>query len=121
MWISIFGIIFLFIVYILVGMYFLEIESDWWPYENYESIYWKLIRRKIKSLTKNKPNEYKYDENDSELCWYYKNGSQHGVLALLESPDINLYDNWLVHFLVIFWPICCLIELINYTKYKISN
>ena len=53
---SIIGIIFLLILYTFIGIYCLEVESDWWPCVNYESIYWKLIRRKLQSLSKNKPS-----------------------------------------------------------------
>ena len=117
---SICGIIFLLILYTFIGIYCLEVESDWWPCVNYESIYWKLIRRKLQSLSKNKPNEYKYDiKND--LYWYQPFGSKNGVLAIFESPDIDIYENGLTKIIVIFWPIVCLMELINYIKYKIKG
>ena len=108
---SIIGIIFLCIIYGVIGLSILNFETE----NNYlfkiKSIYWYLLDYKLQNLCKSKPNNYKYDQ-EKYIYWYYKDNSNVGI-PICESPDINLFDSILYKIILIFWPIFCIVELIR--------
>jgi len=108
---SIIGIIFLTIIYLLFGLVILNFETEFNYLFKIKSIYWYLLDYKLQYLCKSKPNNYKYD-NEKYIYWYYKDNSNTGI-QVSESPDIESFDNIIYKIILIFWPIFFIIELVR--------
>lgn len=116
----VFGIIFCIIFYSLCGAYIIDKETDGLYYGNkyenlFESLYWKLLKRQLKNLCLNDPEHYEYI---NDIHWYYKDpNKKQGVLAMIESPDINIFDSILLKLILFFWPIVFIIEFFRFLYY----
>lgn len=108
---SIIGIIFLCIIYGIIGLTILNFETEYNDLFKIKSIYWYLLDYKLQHLCKSKPNNYKYD-NEKYIYWYYKDNSNTGI-QVSESTDIELFDNIIYKIILVFWPIFFIIELVR--------
>lgn len=108
---SIIGIIFLSIIYGVIGLTILKFETEYDDLFKIKSIYWYLLDYELQHLCKSKPNNYIYD-NEKNIYWYYKDNTNVGI-SIYESPDIELFDYIIYRTIVTLWPIFFIIELVR--------
>ena len=108
---SIIGIIFLCIIYGVIGLTILNFETEVNYLFKIKSIYYYLLDYKLQYLCKSKPNNYIYD-NEKNIYWYYKDNSNVGI-PVYESSDVENFDNIIYKIILIFWPIFFIIELVR--------
>ena len=114
---EVFGILFILIVYCIIGIVFSEWEKSDKPWI---TIFNEMLNRKLKSLCKKYPKNYQYDAV-KDIYWYdIADVSKHGH-NVMESSEIKEFIDDLGLLLYMLWPIFITIEYIKYLIYKIKN